>query len=423
MGLALTLGPQLTLHYVPRSIWYLPLARRDIWRAGWLVATVGVTLLTTAVKLAAMLVPDVRDSFGLASLALSGLYDFAIAGFGCGLVILATRPQPTRGPWRPVSAFLGGLATLILLSGLLLGLYGSLVVRHVLPIQWTDLTAWSVAALVAALGLTVATYFHSPAPPGLASHPFFERAPVKGGPPRFELVRLSGLPRLLVHEAAWTLMIIGCLVAGSVLFVIVMAGLPQSPEGLAGFLRSVFLRLDGSVPQARASGIEAFVLLVVFAVFSGSLTGRFPTMIRHLRVLPLGTARLNALLIAWPAVDLADGVDAHAGAARPRPRPWSGRASRGRTPRADRRQRHRPGHDAVVLGLPELIVFVPLTLIVPLVLFLDAPSPAVFVIVGLGGLAAAVALNHAIALARRSTYTAAGPTLAGGSDVVDQNWK
>ena len=47
MGIAFLIGPQTTLQFLPRAIWYLPVRRRDAWRANWLVATLGATLFTT----------------------------------------------------------------------------------------------------------------------------------------------------------------------------------------------------------------------------------------------------------------------------------------------------------------------------------------------------------------------------------------
>ena len=56
MGMAFALGPQIMAWSLwPRVIWYLPISKRDIWRAVWLLATVGATLITASAKLVAML--------------------------------------------------------------------------------------------------------------------------------------------------------------------------------------------------------------------------------------------------------------------------------------------------------------------------------------------------------------------------------
>ena len=300
MGMVFGIGPALVLRYLPRTIWYLPVSKRDIWRAGWLVSTVGATLLATAIKLAAILVPQVRASVSLASVALSSVYDFAYAGVGCGLVVLAIRPQPTNGWRRGVSAVLKGSAEFILPLGMVVAFFGDFMAPH-LPTHWTDLTPRSIAVLVAALGVTAATYFYSPMP--LTPTNRIQRpARARTGPPRLELGGFSGLPYLLVHESAWTLLIGGSMVIGSILVVFAAAIFLHSPEGIVGFLRALLLRLDGQVTPAPGDGMDSVIPLIGFAVFITSLIARFPTMIRHLRVLPLGAARLNLLLIAWPAV-------------------------------------------------------------------------------------------------------------------------
>src|SRR5688500_15770137 len=71
MGAAFALGPQTSLWFMPREIWYLPIAGRDVWRASWLVATVGTTALTLAPKVLTLLRPAVRDTVGVSGVLLS----------------------------------------------------------------------------------------------------------------------------------------------------------------------------------------------------------------------------------------------------------------------------------------------------------------------------------------------------------------
>jgi hypothetical protein len=407
MGLAFGLGP-LTLWHIPRSIWYLPIAKRDIWRATWAVATIGVTLLLTTIKLAALLAPQVRASFGLGSLVLSSAYDFAYTGVGCGLIILATRPQPMNGPARRASGMLKGMAEGILPLGLSVVMVGNFAVGSVLPTHWNDLTVLSAAVLVVALGLTVATCFHSPVPPSPANR-ISDRPRVQTGTPRFELVGLTGLPHLLVHEAAWTLALGGAMLAGSML-VVVLANLWQSSEGTTALARSLLLRLDGSAPPMRNEVMDAVVPLIGFAVFVASLLARFPAMLRHLRVLPLGASRLNALLIAWPAAIWLTA--------------WAGLLALhyvviGRGVASY--------HGAALLGLIGLSALVQaLTLrlsnvfrtflfamsvgVAPFLGLVVESPPRVPFLVGVGLLTAAVLLNHR-SLARKSTYTPIGRVL------------
>ena len=241
------------------------------------------------------------SSFSFATLALSSLYDFAYTGLGCGLIIVATLPRPERGPgatycpcsagppWpccqRECSADGSGAVSLVI---------GCRSIGR-------RFTVGAGMVLAAALGLSVATYFHSSMPLTPANRTS-RRPRVEARAPRLTPGGLSGLPRLLVHESAWTLMAGGVLVIGSVLVVVVAAKYLQSPESLLGLLRSVLLHVDGTPAPGPGTGLQAFILLIIFAVFAASLAARFPDMLRHLRVLPLGAARLNVLLLVWPAV-------------------------------------------------------------------------------------------------------------------------
>jgi hypothetical protein len=397
-------GTPLVLHHVPRPLWYLPLSKRDIWRGSWLVATAGITVCTTGVKLLVMLVPEVRHSVGLASLALSSVYDFAATGVGCALVVIATRPQPTSGPWRRASAFLRGLAEFTLMGGLVLGLYGAIPIRHALPTHWSDLTARSAAVLVAALVLTVATYFHTPVPQ-MPTNGVARRPRVSTAVPRFERSGLSGLPRLLVHEAAWTLILGGSFVVAAEVAVFGAAAVLHVPQTFVELLRAQNLLLfSGTVQAPLAPGvIDAFHLLIWYAFFGASLAARFPAMLRNLRTIPLSVWQVNALLIAWPAAIWLT--------------VWTGLLAL---------QFLVVGPGLASLRLPWFILLVGVTGLaqtmtlrlygplkglalaapaglVPILHFLPVPSPALLLVLGVSGLLAAALLNH-VQLARSSTY-------------------
>lgn len=55
MAVAFMFG-QMCLQFVPRAIYQLPVSRREIWRAGWIVATPGGTAFTLAAKIVAFVV-------------------------------------------------------------------------------------------------------------------------------------------------------------------------------------------------------------------------------------------------------------------------------------------------------------------------------------------------------------------------------
>jgi hypothetical protein len=413
MGTAWVVGPQLMNPLlVPRAIWYLPISRRGIWRATWLLATVRATTITTFAKLLAMVMPWSKGSFSLATILLSSLYDFAYAGLGCAAIIVATRPRPAGGPGHLVWPFFKVAADSALPLGMAVGFFGGRFVGDRLPVHWSGITVRAGAILATALAVTVATYFHSAVPLTPANRTAGRRR-MEARTLRFEPGGLSGLPRLLVHEYAWTLMVGGFLVSGSVL-VVVVAAKYLSSESLIGLLRSVLLHVDGSPPPAPGTGLQAFIFLIGFAILAASLAGRFPDMLRHLRVLPLGVARLNALLVVWPALAWLTA--------------WTGLLTlhyfvmgRGVASYHADALLFLSGVSAIVqaVTLRLSLAFRAFTLVLPLGFILGvapflpwllAPAPAVFAATGLASLAAAAVLNHR-SLTRKSTYIPIGPAL------------
>jgi hypothetical protein len=421
MGGAALLGPQLTLRFVARSIWYLPVSRRHIWRAGWLVATVGTTLALTAVKLIVMvvllLVPPL-DELGapvvlmFGAVGLSGLYDFAVSGVGCALVIFVTRPQPT-GPLRHVSAFFRGLAEFAIQLGFFAGGFGGHLLENRLPTNWNELTFTSLLFLAAALALTVATYFHSPHPAQLARAPQDAgavRRPARTAKPAGGL---SGLPRLLAHEYRWAMGIGAGLSVASVLIVMGLAGVVNAREALVDVFRAELRFLDGvaAAPSVRSRWLAAFGALTWYGFFAGSLAARFPSMLRHLRVLPIGARQMNLLLVCWPAA-----VWVTAGMVL-----MMGRylvLGEMLTVANVALLLALAGLSAVACSLTlritglSRILLLPMTLgAVPLLHLFQLPPPSTLALAGIGGLAAAAALNH-LTLRRSATYRISHPELA-----------
>lgn len=396
LGAAFMMGP-LIIAGMPteRAIWYLPISRRDRWRATWLVATVGPVTLTTAGKLLAQLVPGTPGSLGFSSLALSSVYDFAYAGIGCGLVIVSARSHPARGLARHVSVLIGAIRAVALVGGLFWGY----AIRNLLPTRWSDLSSVTGTMLAAALALTIAAYFHTPGPAARSilwaprQHP--KTATSRAG----RMEGLTGLPRLLVHEYVWSVLFGGFLVVTFGVVVFVSGALMHSPASYGGFLRMQSLLLfDGAIAQERG---QVFDLIIWYGLFAGTLVSRFPAMIRHLRVLPLRASQLNMLLVAWPVLMLLTVWTVLLGlhyvvlgqpVASLRPALFIALVGSSAIMRA--LTLRWPGYSAWVFGLTISVV--------PMVR-LFGPSSAALAILGLGGIAAAAALNHAT-LMRSSTY-------------------
>lgn len=270
--------------HIPRAFWYLPLGRRDVWRANWLLATAGATAVTALPKLLSLTVPLVRESIGLDGTLLSIAWDFAATGFGCGLLIVATMPPPRPRPLRALWPAIKDTAAVLLATGMVIGFYLPLWLGVAVPVRWDQLTRISGGLLFAGLALTIATFFYVPVPDsGRGATPAASAKPART---RFRLPALSGLPRLLWHEFVWTVSVGAVVGIPCAAIVLLMA--PFVPRDLMD-------ALDGDLPPA-------FNLLWWYTFFAATMVARFPPMLRHLRALPLGASRLNALLLGWPLI-------------------------------------------------------------------------------------------------------------------------
>jgi hypothetical protein len=403
LGAAFMMGPLfVAMSPAPRAIWYLPVSRRDVWRATWLVASVGPVVLTTAGKLVARLVPAPAGLLGFSSLTLSSAYDFAYAGIGCGLIALCARSHPASGPRRHLSGIISTMSLVAAVGGLFWGF----AIRHWLPTHWSDLSPVTGTILAAALALALAAYFYTPGLEWRTGRPFYTRTTGAARPRQTRDARFSrragptGLPRLLLHEYAFSVALGGFLVVAFGAIVFVTGALMNSPGAYGGFLRMQNLLLfDETVaPQRR----QLFDLLIWFGLFAGTLVSRFPETIRHLRVLPIRASALNLLLVAWPLVMLVTVWAALLGlhyavlgqpVASLQPALFVALAGSSAIMRA--LSLRWPGYSPFIFSLSISVV--------PMVRLINGPSSGLLAVLGIGGLAAAAALNH-FTLMRSATY-------------------
>jgi hypothetical protein len=298
MFAAFLVGPGRMNVMVPPAVSYLPLSRRDVWRATWLASTVWPTALVTATMLLMMLVPATRTTMGFSRVPLAAAYAFAYAGAGCVMMMLFLAAGSHPRIWRPLRDALTAITPLATMGGFYAVVWGS----RFLPSQWSELPRSGAFALVSTIGLVTAMYFYSPRvtgnPPLRAGdrRSAAERA-ARPVPPS----RLTRLPRLLWNEYAWTLGIAVGIVALGEIIVIGSDTFLNTQHIAAGVVRAQLVRLfdrDSAVPEYGFGYLFWLGLFVVAGV------ARFGFMIRHLSVLPLRPLHLNALLVAWPAAIL-----------------------------------------------------------------------------------------------------------------------
>jgi hypothetical protein len=287
----------------PRAVWYVPVSRRDRWRATWLLAVAVPATIVTAAKLPVLLFSPPAHWLHLSgALALSGLLDFAYAGVACSLLLFLAEWRTTPGRGRALVPGLVSIVALITVMGG--GLFWPSLFRRLLPLRWADLSPVSGTILAAALVGSVASYFHAPVPPPLGrgirpsarprTRERGSQVPAAGG--------LTRLPRLLLHEYRFSLGLGGFLVATCALVLFIAGQVTHYPDSLGGLLRLQSLLLFDA-PVIRPRG--PFDLIVWYALVAMTFVGRFPEILTHLRALPVAAWRLNLILVAWPALMLA----------------------------------------------------------------------------------------------------------------------
>jgi hypothetical protein len=412
MAAAFGLGPQVMNPALwPRAVWYLPISKRDAWRATWLLATVGAALMTTSAKLlgmlAAILIPQPSASLGLAALGLSGLYDFAYAGCGCALVAIGTRPRPAREPWRLMWDVLKGPAQALFPLGVMIPLLVRAWGGAEVPVTWGEMTPRSATLLAAALGLSIAAYFHTLEPGAgfilVRVQPRQHRA-IAPRPP-IETRGPTGLPRLLLNEYAWSAVAAVSFVIAFAVLVFGVGALIRTPWSLRGLVEIAGLLFDEAVAEERG---RVFDVLTWTGLFAATLVSRVPQSVRHLRALPLAGSRLNLLLVAWPALMLIT--------------VWVGMAGLRYAVFGPTETALQPAMLLALIGSSAIARAMKLRwpvaalwagafwlCAVPALRQVVAPSSAELALIGLAGIVAAAALNH-YTLRRSATYRRAQPS-------------
>ena len=174
----------------------------------------------------------------------------------------------------------------------------------------------------------------------------------------------------------------------------------QSSEGYGGFLEmQKLLLLDEAMSETRQ---WVFDLIIWASLFAATQIGRLPNILRHLRVLPLAAPLLNMLLVAWPALMVIT--------------VWAGLVGLRAVVSGSQAVSLQPALLVALIGSSAIarainlrwlaaspwVAFIGLCAGPALSLFYG-PSSAFLVVLGIGGIAAAAALNH-VTLMQSATY-------------------
>ncbi len=278
MVVAVLLGPGFVMGLDSREIRVLPLTHRDRWVTTWLLSTVVVTsYLFIAKSLIIILTVVIKHTVLMSAetLLLSTAYDFAYAG---ALLPIGTLLNAADLSWvkRPGRLALSASVILFAPYTLAVVILPSFAARA-LPVHATEFTIGHVLVLVLGLTMSLGGLRWTPRVFGSIQYHVNARGTTRG-----RLVtrqrfgdRFTGVARVLfTHAIGWLrLMAVG--IAAAVII---------------GF----FVPLPNDFPRF----LTACLLLMAFLGIS--IASPWPTWARRLKVLPLSTTQVNALLLITP---------------------------------------------------------------------------------------------------------------------------
>ena len=244
----------------------LPVSRRQIWRARWIVGVAGPAAIVAGAGLLHMITGWSPTDLDTVSLAV--LYSITASGTMLGLVVALNRPRLARR-WRWLDGTLHVLTMLLMTALPFVGFFLS----H-LPTRWRAVGVVSSVLFGVALGITVATYHYAPRFSPRGGFADLRHAPP---PPRRRWPRLAwldtatGLQTIVLREAGLSLL-------GGALVLVFLSAEALGFESLSGF----------------DIGLLGFLMV--------SLVNWLRPVARQLKTLPIGTRRLAAFLTGWPLI-------------------------------------------------------------------------------------------------------------------------
>jgi hypothetical protein len=288
-GIALSLlfgviaGPAFALGLRVPELRFLPLARRDIWRAGWILAVLMPALLLALGMTIGLLIH--RLPLSPSSIALVVL--IAVVYLGALMGVASVYPlSPRHARWdRGVRILNLAIGVMFLGSP-----FWGIVLRHSLPNSWADVRGWMAVVLAIGAALTVAGFACSPA----------EDAPFGRGLLRAKTASaqqsLKPKPSAATDDGVTGLQV-----------------LVRSTARMSAICLAIFVALDAlffhsllalapthwpPVVQGQGQNLPMFFGFGLTALLQGAKTGQ--QSIRHLRTLPLDDWQLTGLLLGLP---------------------------------------------------------------------------------------------------------------------------
>lgn len=275
-----------------REIAMLPISRRRMWIVRWSLA---VVVFPSLIGVALALSAAAGAAFGGATVALTLLYCTLYGG--CFMALTAVIPFRTVR----TQGWLAAARIIFHIFGMMLG--GAALpfaFARYLPHSFATLGGPMNSILIAALGMTLASFFYQPPIIARASRPHFKRLAEKNAAALAYDGGLTGLSLLVWRETRRTVLTL----AGSLAGMIVISLLMDSTATVLETLRSGRTLLFAPPPTGSPDGFPILMMLLVAGIPSNF---DFITDVRRLRLLPWSTLRLAAMLTAagfWFAVVL-----------------------------------------------------------------------------------------------------------------------
>jgi hypothetical protein len=279
-----------------RILSLLPVSRRTVWQAQWLVSTVVATAWTTAAKLAAALL-GALPTFGsaLQFIALSACLDFLYNGV---LVAVAAATGVTGGQVQKDRSIITKTVQSTGLFIVMAGFVWGFILRPVIPTGWSHVTGTAAIVMSGACLVAILAFLYSPPinerRPGRV-HRAFRRRRDRTQSSRSS--RLVGLSRLVADDLAATARM-SALMAIAGIFLVLHAFNPF--PGVDGPVEA--LETMGLLPLREDAlfGHGALLLVMGLGLVNFRISTRdepISSLARQLRVQPIGVRQLNALLV------------------------------------------------------------------------------------------------------------------------------
>lgn len=267
-----------------REITRMPMSRREFWIARWCLAVaVPATLLAASVALATFVDPAIRGE----TIALTFLY-CALYG-GCFMALNAVLPVH-RLASRPQGWKTNALITAYFIGVMVGGAWLPSVFAPYLPHTFAALRGPLLPMLIAAAGITVASYFYHPPITARASRPHWEKTDAPSDPHVVADRGLTGLSLMIWREARRTGLLLMCAIPGLFVF----ERFYDSSVTMTEFLRNGrALPFEGGFPEHI--GVPVMMFLFIAGMPSNF---SFITDLRRLRLVPWSTTQLAVTLTA-----------------------------------------------------------------------------------------------------------------------------